>query len=46
MGSFIYMPHVFFVADHGLECFEVAMATQYELTKQFTAEFSIRAHLE
>jgi 3-methyladenine DNA glycosylase AlkC len=46
MGSFIYMPHVFSVADHGLECFEVAMATQYELTKQFTAEFSIRAYLE
>ena len=46
MGSFIYLPHVFFVADYGLDCFETSMAAQYELTKRFTAEFSIRAYLE
>lgn len=46
MGSFIYLPHVFFVADYGLDCFETSMAAQYELTKRFTAEFSIRVYLE
>ena len=46
MASFIYLPHVFFVAAHGLDHFEEAMAAQYELTKRFTAEFSIRAFIE
>lgn len=46
MGSFIYLPHVYFVAEHGLEHFELAMRAQYEITKRFTAEFSIRAYLE
>ena len=36
MGSFIYLPYVFFVADYGLDCFETAMRAQYELTKRFT----------
>lgn len=39
-------PLVYFVADYGLECFETSMRAQYELTKRFTAEFSIRAYLE
>ncbi len=46
MGSFIYLPHVFFVAEHGLDDFETSMRAQYELTKRFTAEFSIRAYIE
>ncbi len=46
MASFRYLPHVYFVADHGLEHFDLAMEAQYELTKRFTAEFSIRAYLE
>jgi 3-methyladenine DNA glycosylase AlkC len=46
MGPFIYLPHVFFVAEHGLEHFEDAMHAQYELTQRFTAEFSIRAYLD
>ncbi len=44
--SFLYLPFVFFVADHGIDHFEEAMHAQYELTKRFTAEFSIRAFLE
>ncbi len=44
--SFLYLPFVFFVADHGIDNFEEAMHAQYELTKRFTAEFSIRAFLE
>ncbi|MEM7095966.1 MAG: DNA alkylation repair protein [Actinomycetota bacterium] len=46
MEGFFYLPHVYFVAEHGLDHFEEAMAAQYELTKRFTAEFSIRAYLE
>jgi 3-methyladenine DNA glycosylase AlkC len=46
METFIYLPHVFYVADHGLDHFDAAMDLQYELTQRFTAEFSIRAYLE
>ena len=46
MESFRYLPFVFFVADHGLDHFDTAMTAQYELTKRFTAEFSIRAYLD
>lgn len=46
MEAFFYLPHVFFVAEHGLDHFDRAIEAQYELTKRFTAEFSIRAYLE
>ena len=46
MGAFLYLPIVFFVAERGLGCFETSMLAQRELTKRFTAEFSIRAFLE
>ena len=46
MQSFRHLPFVFFVADEGLDCFETSMRAQYELTKRFTAEFSIRAFIE
>ena len=46
MEGFRYLPHVYFVAEHGLDHFDEAMTLQYELTKRFTAEFSIRAYLE
>jgi len=45
MGPFLYMPHIFFVAEYGLNHFEVSMKAQYELTQRFTAEFSIRPFL-
>ena len=45
LGSFLYLPHVFFVAEQGLGHFEESMRAQYELTRRFTAEFSIRAYL-
>jgi 3-methyladenine DNA glycosylase AlkC len=40
-----YMPHVFLVQKYGLDDFESAMQVQYELTKRFSAEFSIRSFL-
>jgi 3-methyladenine DNA glycosylase AlkC len=47
LAVFFYLPHVFFVSDHGLEPddFETSMQAQYELTRRFSAEFSIRPFL-
>jgi 3-methyladenine DNA glycosylase AlkC len=46
MAPFLYMPHAFFVARYGLEHFEPSMRAQLEITKRFTAEFSIRPFIE
>ena len=46
MAPFVYMPHVFFVAEYGLDHFEASIAAQHALTQRFTAEFSIRPFLE
>jgi 3-methyladenine DNA glycosylase AlkC/urease beta subunit len=46
MAPFVYLPHVLYVAEHGLGHFDDAMRAQYELTQRFTAEFSIRAFIE
>ena len=46
MAPFLYLPHVCFVAEYGLDHFEPSMRAQYELTQRFSAEFSIRAFLE
>ena len=40
-----YMPHVLFVQKYGLDDYEAAIRLQAELTKRFSAEFSIRAFL-
>jgi 3-methyladenine DNA glycosylase AlkC len=45
MAPFRYLPHVFFVQQFGLDDFEAAMQAQYQLTKRFSAESSIRAFL-
>jgi 3-methyladenine DNA glycosylase AlkC len=53
LGVFFYLPHVSFVATYGLgpehngghDPFEISMVAQYELTKRFSAEFSIRPFL-
>jgi 3-methyladenine DNA glycosylase AlkC len=46
MEVFLYLPHVFFVAERGGDHFEASMRAQYELTQRFTAEYSIRVFLE
>lgn len=46
MAPFLFLPHLLFVADYGLEHFESSMRAQYLLTQRFTAEFSIRRYLE
>jgi 3-methyladenine DNA glycosylase AlkC len=45
MAPFFYLPHTIFVVEHGLEHFEISMQAQYELTKRFSAESSIRPYI-
>lgn len=46
MAPFLYLPHSFVIAEHGLGCFDVSMDAQHALTQVFTAEFCIRPFLE
>src|SRR5688572_7536351 len=45
IAPFYYLPHVIFVAERGLDDFDLSMRAQYELTKRFSAESSIRAYI-
>lgn len=45
MAPFYYLPHTLFVAERGLDHFELSLRAQYELTKRFSAECSIRAYI-
>jgi 3-methyladenine DNA glycosylase AlkC len=45
MAPFFYFPHLQFVADRGLDHFDLSMRAQYELTKRFSAEGSIRPYI-
>ncbi|MCX6129263.1 MAG: DNA alkylation repair protein, partial [Proteobacteria bacterium] len=53
LGVFFYLPHVSFVAKFGLDPtfnagvdpFKASMQAQYELTRRFSAEFSMRPFL-
>jgi 3-methyladenine DNA glycosylase AlkC len=45
MAPFYYLPHTLFVAERGLDHFELSLHAQYELTKRFSAEGSIRAFI-
>jgi 3-methyladenine DNA glycosylase AlkC len=46
MAPFFYAPHVFFVAEYGVDHWDSSIRAQYELTQRFTAEYSIRVFLE
>lgn len=54
LAGFFYLPHVTFVARYGVDPahnagsdpFDVSMQAQYELTRRFSAEFSIRPFLQ
>jgi 3-methyladenine DNA glycosylase AlkC len=45
LAPFRYLPHVTFVGRYGLADFEPSMRAQYEMTKRFSAEWSIRGFL-
>jgi 3-methyladenine DNA glycosylase AlkC len=46
MAPFFYFPHTVFVAERGLDHFDLSMRAQYELTKRFSAESSIRPYIQ
>jgi len=45
LAPFFYMPHSHVIMERGLADFENGMRANYELTKRFSAEFSIRPFL-
>ena len=44
-APFRFLPHAHFIASHGLDHFELSMRAQHELTRRFTAEWSVRPYL-
>ena len=45
LAPFFYYPHTHLIATYGVSSFESGMAANYQITKRFTAEFSIRPFL-
>lgn len=45
LAPFFYFPHTHLIAAYGASSFDSGMAANYEITKRFTAEFSIRPFL-
>jgi 3-methyladenine DNA glycosylase AlkC len=45
-APFRYLPFAVFIGRYGIDHFETSLRAQYELTKRFTAEWSIRPFLE
>lgn len=45
MAPFFYLPHTMFVAERGLDHFDLSLDAQYHLTKRCSAEASIRAFI-
>lgn len=44
-GGFVYFPYSAYLERHGPEDFDAALEANYELTKRFTGEFSVRSLL-
>ena len=45
LAPFFYFPHTHLIATFGVSSFDSGMTANYEITKRFTAEFSIRPFL-
>jgi len=45
MAPFFYLPHTLYVAEYGLDHFDLSLQAQLELTRRFSAEFSIRPYI-
>lgn len=45
MGSFVYLPFVFYVAEQGVGHWETAMTLQHQLTQRMSCEYSIRVFI-
>lgn len=46
MSVFRYLPHAYFIAEHGLDHLDASMAATHALTQRFTGEFTVRPFLE
>jgi 3-methyladenine DNA glycosylase AlkC len=46
IASFIFMPHIVYVAENGLDDFDTSMRAHYQLTQKFTSEFGIRPFIQ
>lgn len=45
LAPFFYLPHSHYIATRGVGCFASGMRANYELTRRFTAEYSLRPYL-
>lgn len=45
LAVFFYLPHSYAISERGVDDFETGMRANYELTKRFSAEFSVRPFL-
>lgn len=43
---FRYLPHAYFIAEHGLDHLDASVAAMHALTQRFTGEFTVRPFLE
>ncbi|HYF59217.1 MAG TPA: DNA alkylation repair protein [Burkholderiaceae bacterium] len=46
MAGFVYLPHAFWVAEHGLGHLDASVAAMHAITQRFTFEFGIRPFLD
>jgi 3-methyladenine DNA glycosylase AlkC len=46
IAAFVYLPHVFYVAERGLGHWEASMAAQHAITQRLSCEYSIRAFID
>lgn len=46
ISGFLVWPFTQYIEEHGLDDLDTSMLAMYEMTKRFTAEFSIRPYLE
>ncbi|MCA3179062.1 MAG: DNA alkylation repair protein [Burkholderiaceae bacterium] len=46
MAPFVYLPHVYWVADRGLEHLDDSVRAMHAITQRFTFEFGIRPFVE
>jgi 3-methyladenine DNA glycosylase AlkC len=46
MASFVYLPHVFWIAEHGLDDLAPSVEAMHAITRRFSFEFGIRPFIE
>jgi len=46
MAPFVYLPHVYWVAEHGIDHFDASVAAMHAITQRMSFEFGIRPFLD